>query len=347
MPVLIHPSSPDHHLFSRGGSGDSEVAFRDDAERFDCVDIGLINNMPDSALVSTERQLFDLLSAAAGKSIVRLHLFTMDATPRTTWGREYVRRFYRGFNELFESRLDGVIITGAEPTTERLVDEPYWETFVQVVDWAKENTASSICSCLAVHGAVQHLDGVERHPLASKCIGVFDQTKVAPHPLMRGVPERLRIPHSRWNQVRESALMQSGYSVLTKSGAAGVDCFIKQHKRSLFVCFQGHPEYESQTLLGEYRRDIGRYLREENDAYPNMPQGYFDFAAQEALAAFEREALSGRRPELLASFPVDRLARDLKNTWRIAAECIYRNWISYLSSQKVRRPGLAAMGTAV
>ncbi len=345
MPVLINPGSPDYHLFSRAESGGRETARSDDADFLDCVDIGLINNMPDSALVSTERQLFDLLSAAAGKLPIRLHLFAMDATQRTTWGREYVRRFYRGINELFESKLDGVIITGAEPTTERLMDEPYWDSFVQVIDWAKQNTASSVCSCLAVHGAVQHLDGIERHPLASKCIGVFDQTKVAPHPLLHGVPERLRIPHSRWNEVRESALTQSGYSVLTKSGQAGVDCFVKQHKRSLFVYFQGHPEYESQSLLGEYRRDIGRFLREESDTYPNMPQGYFSIAAQETLAAFQCEAVWGRRPELLASFPVDRLARDLENTWRTAAECIYRNWISYLSSQKIWRPKLAVVGT--
>lgn len=343
MPVLIHPSSPDHHLFARAGS--AEVALASHPDFAECVDIGLINNMPDSALVPTERQLFDLLSAAAGKSLIRLHLYTLDTTPRSVWGRDYVRRFYRGINDLFDSSLDGIIITGAEPTTDRLTDEPYWGSFVQAIDWAKENTVSSVCSCLAVHGAVQHLDGIERHALASKCIGVFNQAKVAHHPLMLGVPERLRIPHSRWNEVREGALTQGGYTVLTKSDRAGVDCFIKQHKRSLFVCFQGHPEYEAQTLLGEYRRDIGRFLRRENDSYPDMPQGYFSIVAEEALAAFKREALSRRQPELLANFPVDRLARDLKNTWQAAAVRIYRNWISYLSSQAAGQPKLLAVGS--
>lgn len=345
MPVLIHLGSPDHHLFARAGSADAELIPESHTDLVDCVDIGLINNMPDSALVPTERQLFDLLSDAAGRFIVRLHLYTMHATPRTVWGRDYVRRFYRGIDDLFESRLDGVIVTGAEPTTDDLTDEPYWESFVQMIDWAKENTTSSVCSCLAVHGAVRHLDGIQRHPLANKCIGVFNQTKVSHHPLMQGVPERLRIPHSRWNEVREGALVQSGYSVLTKSDRAGVDCFIKQQKRSLFVCFQGHPEYEAQSLLGEYRRDIGRFLRRENDTYPNMPQGYFGIVAEEALAAFKREALSGRRPELLASFPVDRMARDLKNSWHVAAKRIYRNWILYLSSQKAQRSKPLAVGS--
>jgi homoserine O-succinyltransferase/O-acetyltransferase len=341
MPVLIHPSTPDHQLFARAVSEGAEWAPRNQTDLVDCVDIGLINNMPDSALIPTERQLFDLLNDAAGESVVRLHLYKMDTTPRTEWGRDYVRRFYLSFDDLFKSNLDGIIVTGAEPTTERLTDEPYWDSLVQVIDWAKENTTSSVYSCLAVHGAVQHLDGVERHPLASKCIGVFQQAKVANHALMKGVPETLGVPHSRWNEVRERDLVQKGYTVLTNSGRAGVDCFIKQHGRSLFVYFQGHPEYEAQSLLGEYRRDIGRFLRRENDVYPNMPQGYFDIVAEENLASFKREAFASRRPELLASFPVDRLARDLKNTWHPAARRIYRNWISYLSSQKARRPRLA------
>ena len=50
--------------------------------------------------------------------------------------------------------------------------------------------------------------------------------------------------------------------MLTRSADAGVDTFIKQRKK-LFVFFQGHPEYESDTLLREYRRDMGRYFRGE------------------------------------------------------------------------------------
>ena len=344
MPVLINPSSLEHHLFARGEQQIAKAAAGAGSDR-DCVNIGLINNMPDLALISTERQIFDLLDAAAGKFFIKLHLYTMDKTPRTEWGRNYVQRFYRGTKDLFDSRLDGIIVTGAEPKTERLTEEPYWDLFVQVIDWAKENTLSAVCSCLAVHGTVLHLDGIERHLLPRKCIGVFSQSKTMHHPLLLGVQEQLRIPHSRWNEVREDDLAESGYDILTKSNDAGVDCFVKQHQESLFVCFQGHPEYEAQTLLGEYRRDVGRFLRGEHEDYPTMPGGYFSRVSQEALVAFQHEALSGRRPELLTSFPADRLAQNLKNTWRAAAVRIYRNWIGYLSSQKVRRSEPLAVGS--
>jgi homoserine O-succinyltransferase/O-acetyltransferase len=343
MPVSINLAASEHHLFARAGGGSVNGLSGNHAGFVDCINIGLVNNMPDTALISTDRQVFDLLNAAAGRLVVNLQLYSMEAMPRSGWGRNYVRRFYRGSKDLLDSNLDGLIVTGAEPKTANLVEEPYWASFQRIIDWANENTLSSIYSCLAVHGAVLHQDGVERHPLPDKCIGVFAQTKTTDHPLTFGVPSRLRIPHSRWNEVRESSLAESGYTILTKSADAGVDSFVKQHNKSLSIYFQGHPEYEAQSLLGEYRRDIGRFLRRESEIYPTMPKGYFNKTAEEALFAFRREALSDRRPELFASFPVDQLAQELRNTWHSAAKRIYGNWLLYLSSQKAQRSKSVAL----
>ena len=51
--------------------------------------IGLINNMPDSALQATERQFTQLLKAGAGNSRIHLHCLSLPSvkrTPsRTTW----------------------------------------------------------------------------------------------------------------------------------------------------------------------------------------------------------------------------------------------------------------------
>jgi homoserine O-succinyltransferase len=346
MPVLIDISANNHHLYAKA-KRDAEKALAGRLSKsVDCVNIGLINNMPDSALVSTERQLFDLLSAAAGKVTVRLHLYSMETAQRSDWGRDYTHRFYLGVKDLLDDDLDGVIITGAEPKAASLTEEPYWHSFGQIIDWAKENTVSSVFSCLAVHGAVLHLDGIERHSLRSKCMGVFAQTKTADHALMQDVPLSLRIPHSRWNEVDEHALLQRGYTILTKSAEAGVDTFVKNHAKSLFVYFQGHPEYEAGSLLGEYRRDIGRFLRRESEIYPTTPKRYFNKHAEESLITFEREAILDRRPELLTSFPADELAKQLRNSWHSSAKRIYRNWLQYLSKHKARRQS-SALANAV
>ena len=153
-------------------------------------------------------------------------------------------------------------------------------------------------------------------------------------------PTRLPMPHSRWNEIPEDALVSCGYRVLTRSDAAGVDAFVKQRK-SLFVFFQGHPEYEAHTLMLEYRRDIKRFLLRERETYPAMPQGYFDEATVEALTTLRERALSDRREEVLTDFPTALAAGTVTNTWRSSATRIYRNWLSYLCARKPARVAAA------
>src|SRR5262245_751790 len=251
MPVLIDNDLHDHHLFRVDVNNRAKVLSEPTAMA-NCINVGLINNMPDSALIATERQLFELLDAAAEELPVRLRLYTLPKVPRTDWGRQYMSRFYSNIDDLWDGDLDGLIVTGAEPRAPNLAEEPYWDSLEQVIDWAKENTVTAIWSCLAVHAAILHLEGIVRHPLPDKCMGIFQQLRMLDHPLMEGVPPRVGIPHSRWNEVREDTLASSGYSILTKSADAGVDMFVKLQKKSLFVFFQGHPEYEAQSLLGEY-----------------------------------------------------------------------------------------------
>lgn len=323
MPVFVDSIAHGHHLFELAGTQEPPPG--------DAVTVGLVNNMPDGALVATERQLFELLRASCGNIPVRLKFYALPGVVRSHWGRNYLARSYWGPKELQRDRLDGIIVTGAEPQTPSLADEAYWPQLAEVIDWAAGGTASAIWSCLAVHAAVLHLDGIERQPLADKCIGIFAQKKVTDHFLLRDVPADLPMPHSRWNEIREADLEARGYQVLTRSSGAGVDMFVKPHGRSLFAFFQGHPEYDATSLLGEYRRDIGRYLRGEAEIYPTMPKGYFATPAVKILTEFREQALAHRRPELLAKFPVEPLAARLENRWQGAAMRIYRNWLSYLS----------------
>src|SRR5207245_10086891 len=167
---------------------------------------------------------------------------------------------------------------------------------VGICEWVDDKPPSTSRSCLATRAALLPLAGVDRRPLDDKRFGVFECERVSDHPLPAGAPARLRMPHSRWNEIPEDALTSSGYRVLTRSDAAGVDAFVKQRK-SLFVFFQGHPEYEAHTLMLEYRRDIRRFLLQERDTYPAMPQGYFDDATAEALTALPSRALAARRQE--------------------------------------------------
>ncbi|SED81119.1 homoserine O-succinyltransferase [Rhizobiales bacterium GAS191] len=298
------------------------------------IEIGLINNMPDAALQATERQFIELLDAAAGEFTVRMHFLSLPQVPRGDTVASHLQATYADMGELAAGRLDALIVTGTEPRAASLDQEPYWDSLTEIIDWAEHNTISTIWSCLAAHAAVLHLDGVRRHTLREKRFGVFACTPISDDPLLSGMPTPLSIPHARCNELKESELVSHGYRVLTRSSEAGVDMFVKQW-RSLFVFFQGHPEYDVDSLLREYRRDIGRFLRGESESCPPIPKNYFDARSESALLAFEAGGRADRSPEMLASFPDDLVIRsELVRNWRASAIPVIRNWLFYLASRK-------------
>src|SRR2546428_2540532 len=65
--------------------------------------------------------------------------------PSTTLSRS----FYAGIENLWDSRLEGLIVTGTEPRSPDLRDEPYWGSLTRVLEWAEHNTHSAVWSCLA------------------------------------------------------------------------------------------------------------------------------------------------------------------------------------------------------
>src|SRR2546428_9676612 len=332
MPICLdRESRPSLFARAEGLPENSPVEFHESDAN--CITIGLINNMPDPALQATERQFVTLLGGAAAGMGGRLKPYGLPDVRGREWGRDYVNRFYAGINDLWDSHLEGLIVTGPEPRSPNLRDEPYWASLISVLEWAEHNTHSAVWSCLATHAALLHLDGIDRRPLDDKRFGVFECERVSDHPLTAGAPARLRMPHSRWNEIPEDALTSSGYRVLTRSDAAGVDAIVKQRK-SLFVFFQGHPEYEAQTLMLEYRRDIKRFLLRERETYPGMPQGYFDEATVEALTAPRERALVDRRAEGLPAFPPALPAGTGPKPRRATATVVYRNWLLYLAARR-------------
>jgi homoserine O-succinyltransferase/O-acetyltransferase len=315
----------------------------------DSVRIAFVNNMPDSALEDTEVQFFELLDAASGDIPLFLSLYSLTGVPRGERGQQHLNSFYFGTNDLLNGRFDAVIMTGTEPRQPNLRNEPYWSALANVLDWAESNTTSTILSCLAAHAGVLHSDGIERCPLNDKQFGVFDFAKAANHPLTGGAGQFIRFPHSRWNEVQADALAACGYLVLTQSVEGGVDSFVKKKKQSLFLHFQGHPEYGAETLLKEYRRDIKRFLRGERETYPSMPKGYFDATSANLLTDFRTSVLSDRREQLMEGFPEAALVGTLQKTWQSSATSIYSNWLQHVLINKAETltfPALAPVGRA-
>jgi homoserine O-succinyltransferase len=297
--------------------------------------VGLVNNMPDAALESTEAQFSSLLQAAAGARAVRLRFSSFPELPRGPQARAHIAASYWPIEKLLAEAPDALIVTGTEPIAPRLAEEPYWSRLTSLLDWADRHTVASIWSCLAAHAAAEHFNGISRRRLAEKRCGVYRHSLLAGHAMLMGVTAPLPMPHSRWNELPIEALRAAGYSVLSFSPETGADAFVR-HERSLMLFFQGHPEYEDTTLLKEYRRDVGRYLNGQQAHYPTMPHGYFPAEAVAVLEKFRERALAQRTPELLGQFPFAAAAAALANSWRPAAVAIYRNWLDFIAAARTR-----------
>lgn len=296
-----------------------------DAKRQRVV-IGLVNNMGDAALRTTEEQFRDLLGRAGDSYDVRLRLFSFPELIRSEAGAAYVAAHCEPIAALWSSEVDALIVTGAEPRTSSLPDEAYWPSLTRVVDWANECGVPTIWSCLAAHAAVLYLDGVERRRLDAKISGVFRCRKVSDDAMTAGLPATWRVPHSRLNALDADRLTDAGYEIVSYSDEAGVDTFVRR-RQTLFVFFQGHPEYDVDALFREYRRDVGRYLSGTTEHYPEIPRGYFDAETARVLNAFRARAQRERARELLDEFPV--AGRDARACpWREASVRLYRNWLA-------------------
>ena len=293
------------------------------------IEIGLVNNLPDSALRATERRFRYLLRAAAGIIPFRLRCFSLSSAEPSPGAGSSIRNV----RDLYLLKIDALIVTGAEPRAASLPEEPYWRALTELVDWAEANTHSTIWSCLAAHAAVLHLDGIERQRLAQKCSGMYDCSKVIDNWLTDDVPSSLKVSHSRLHGLSESDLRTRGYQVLTKSKNAGVDIFTRK-QQSQFIFFQGHPEYDCLSLQREYLRDVGRYLAGDQKLYPNIPEEYFDAATILAIEKFRTCALAERNPALIRKFPKLTLQQNVSAKAEVAATTIFRNWLGYLAECK-------------
>lgn len=265
--------------------------------------IGLVNNMPDTALESTERQFARLLSAATPELRIRWHLFSLGGIARGEAGHLHlVRQYYGGLHDLYRTPLHALVVTGTEPKLPDLRQESYWPEFTDLLDWVEREGPPAIFSCLAAHGAVLHFDGIARRRLTEKRFGLFEHAAAKSHPLAASLSGPVKVAHSRWHEVAADALEESGYTILTRGPEAGVDLFAKR-KRHELLFLQGHAEYDANTLAREYRRDVRRFLEGITGIYPELPKHYFAANDVPALEHFRTRALDRRDVALMGEFP--------------------------------------------
>ena len=330
MPLVAHSQLPTFtRLMQEGGSVlTPERASQQDIRE---MHIGLLNMMPDAALEATERQFFRLVGESNQIAQFYLHPFTLPELPRGEKAAAHIAQHYDRFEQIKEKGLDALIITGANVTQPDLAQEPFWQPLSEVIDWAFENVTSTLCSCLATHAVLQLRHGQKRHRLPAKRWGVFPHEVInRRHPLVNDVNTRFDVPHSRFNEVSRKQFEDAGLHVLVENPSDGVHLAVSEDGFRI-VYFQGHPEYDTVSLLKEYKREVIRFATGLRDDYPPFPDNYLSLQVQAILDEYRQSVVrardSGDVEGIGAGFPERLIAPLLHNTWHDTGEAILNNWM--------------------
>ena len=331
MPLVSHSSLPTFaDLRSRG----HQVLELGQAHSQDIreLHIGLLNMMPDAAFQVTERQYLGLIGACNQIVQFYVHPFTVEGLEHDQSTSEYIRQHYLSFSELQEKGLDALIITGANVTNPDLRQEPFWEPLQNVVEWAQRTVTSVMCSCLASHAIVEMLYGVKRRRLDRKRWGVyrhFHTQAGRAHPLLRDVNTLFDVPHSRWNTLEPEDLQNVDVPTLVISREDDVH-LATSPDGFRFVFSQGHPEYDINSLLKEYKREVLLYSTGKRLTYPPYPENYFSERCERLGRELEKSVKTLKNqgdPFNPEAFREEEFESCLHNTWGDTGKAIFNNWL--------------------
>jgi homoserine O-succinyltransferase len=328
MPIVAHNDLPTLQRLRADGTTIVLPAERAANQDIRELHIGLLNMMPDAALEATERQFFRLVGESNPIAQFYVHPFTLDAIPRGDKAAAHIANYYESFDKIKAEGLDALIITGANVTGEDLSKEPFWTPLGEVIEWAWENVTTTLLSCLATHAVMHFRYGQPRVKQPAKRWGVFSHRVLDKrHPLVVDVNTRFDVPHSRWNDVSRAQFEAAGLRVLVESEEVGVH-LATSHDGLRMVFFQGHPEYDTISLLKEYKRDALLHAQGKLPHDPPFPEHYLARHEQAILLEWRdrlRDAVAGGTA--LPEFPEALVAPNIDNTWHDTGEAVIGNWM--------------------
>jgi homoserine O-succinyltransferase len=296
MPVKIPDNLPaskilsDENIFLISESRASKQDIRP-------LKIAILNLMPTKT--TTEVQLLRLLANNPLQvEIVLLHpkTHTSKNTPET-----HLVNFYKTFDDIKDSKFDGLIITGAPVEQLSFEEVNYWEELTQIMDWSLSHVYSTLHICWGAQAGLYYHYGIPKYPLKEKMFGVFSHKIVEKNTkLLLGFDDSFYVPHSRHTEVRSEDIKKvDSLKILAESDESGVHIVAAKGGRQFFIT--GHSEYDALTLKSEYDRDIAKGL------LIDPPKNYY---------------------------PNDDTSKIPAIKWRAHANLLFSNWLNYFVYQE-------------
>jgi len=259
--------------------------------------VAVLNLMPTKE--DTEVQLLRLLANSPLQ--VEVSLLRTGSYESKNTDKSHLDAFYITFDDVLKQnmRFDAMVITGAPVEKMEYEDVEYWNELTNIMSWADKNVYSTMYICWAALAGLKFHYGIEKQVLEHKIVGVFHHRILTrTHPMVRCFDDEFLAPHSRYGTVKlEDVQNAQGLRLLAVSEEAGAYLMCSEDGRQVYVT--GHCEYNRETLLHEYTRDVAKGI----DAFP---KNYFpnDDPTQ--------------RPPIL---------------WRGHAGLLWANWLNYIVYQ--------------
>ncbi len=261
--------------------------------------IVILNIMPTK--VETETQLIRLLGNTSLQVDVDLLHTTSHFSKNTS--QQHLNTFYKTFDEIKNTRYDGMIITGAPVEHMEFEDVDYWEELQQIMEWSKKNVWSTLHICWGAQAGLYYHYGIHKRELPKKISGIYRHRMNSDfqfHPLLRGLDDVFMMPHSRYTEsIPEEIENNPNLEILATSELAGIAIVADKPCRKFFVF--GHAEYDRMTLAQEYERDIKKGIN------PEIPFSYY---------------------------PKDDVTKTPDKKWRSTAFLLFANWLNYFVYQQ-------------
>ena len=229
------------------------------------LSICILNLMPVKQ--DTELQLLRALSNTPLQ--IAVSFMKMNSHVSLNTPIQHLNQFYKTFDELKNSKYDGLIITGAPVEQIPFEEVDYWKELCEIMDWSRKHVFSTFHICWGAQAGLYYHYGLKKVLLPQKLFGVYEHKVMNRKvPLVRGFDDTFLIPHSRHTAVLSEDIHNcSALTVLAESEEAGVLLCMAEEGRQIFV--MGHPEYDRYTLHNEYMRD-------KNKGLPiQMPKNYY------------------------------------------------------------------------
>lgn len=257
--ILACDHSSFHQLFQDWPGAVLELSQRELVS--DRLRVGLVNLMPEKR--AAERQWFNVMAASVDwiePQLIRMGSYQPSCEPEIVGSK-----LYRTSKELVLEDLDAIIITGAPVEHLPFEAVSYWAELSQLLANCLNKGIPVLGVCWAAQALLYKRFGIDKHPLAEKCFGLFEHEVKRPE-MGLSPGQRLFLPHSRHSAWSRTALMScNSLQILIDSEAAGPFA-LKDECGNYY--FSGHGEYEPDTLLLEYRRDLAKGLS------CALPKGY-------------------------------------------------------------------------